>query len=76
MSAPIVQSRPRHSLCVLFDGFLDVIIADQNTGNANAAEAMRLEWGESLASGIMQAAGLRRVRLQRERQEKLKAVSP
>jgi len=76
VSAPIVQSRPRHSLCVLFDGFLDVIIADQNTGNANAAEAMRLEWGESLASGIMQAAGLRRVRLQRERQEKLKAVSP
>ena len=70
MTAPIVQSRPRHAVCVLFDGFLDVIIADQNTGNSSAAEAMRLEWGESLAAGIMQAAGLRRVRLQRERQER------
>jgi hypothetical protein len=69
MSAPIVQSNPRHAVCTLFDGFLDVIIADQNTGNSNAAEAMRLEFGESVTASVMQAAGIKRLRMQMERRD-------
>jgi hypothetical protein len=62
MSTPIVQSKPRHPICVLFDGFLDVIIADQKLGNSYVAEAMRLEFGESVTASIMQAADIRRLR--------------
>jgi hypothetical protein len=64
MSPPIVQSEPRHHVCTLFDLVLDAIIIDQDTGNSYAAESMRLEFGESLAAGIMRAAGIRRLRQQ------------
>jgi hypothetical protein len=58
----IVQSEPRHAVCVLFDLVLDAIIIDQDTGNSYAAESMRLEFGESVTASVMQAAGIRRLR--------------
>ena len=72
-----VQSEPRHSVCTLFDLVLDAIILDQDTGNSYAAESMRLEFGESVTASVMQAAGIRRlrVRYQEEKQAGTQATT-
>ena len=64
---PVVRNSPRHSICEAFDFFLGLIVADQDVGSSNAAEAMRLEFGESVTASIMQAAGIRRLRIKHER---------
>lgn len=68
MVSRYVQSEPRHSVCTLFDLVLDAIIIDQDTGNSYAAESMRLEFGESVTASVMQAAGIKRLRLKHERE--------
>ena len=70
-----VQSDPRHHVCTLFDLVLDAIILDQDTGNSYAAESMRLEFGESLAAGIMRAAGIRRLRQKIDEKHELEKIA-
>jgi hypothetical protein len=53
----------RHPLCLTFEQFLDAVIADQDTGDGHGAEAMNAEFGISLTACVMQAVGIRRLRL-------------
>jgi hypothetical protein len=57
---PLVE---RHTVCTLFEAFLELIVFEQDKGDSNVAEAMRHEFGESVTASIMQAAGIKRLRL-------------
>jgi len=52
----------RHPACVAFEQVLDMIIADQDTGNSYVMRRFTEEYGESCAASVMQAAGIRRLR--------------
>ena len=52
----------RHPVCRQLDLLLESIIVHQDTGNSNVGEALRHEFGESLFTCLMQAAGIRRMR--------------
>jgi hypothetical protein len=65
---PFVQSNPRNPVCQMFDLVLCCIVELQDTGNTDVAEAMRLEFGESVTASIMQAAGIKRLRMKYEQE--------
>jgi len=52
----------RHPVCVSFDQLLNDIVLDQLTGKSHVNEALRREFGESVAASIMMAADIYRLR--------------
>jgi (p)ppGpp synthase/HD superfamily hydrolase len=52
----------RHPVCTSFEALLHDIVADQMTGNSHVNEAMRQEFGDSVAASIMMAADIYRLR--------------
>jgi hypothetical protein len=60
-SASYDFTKGRHPLCIKFEEFLDAMIADQDTGVSDCAEALTYEYGVSLTAAVGRAAGIRRV---------------